>query len=608
AESAGAGGAGGGGRGSILRNTANIAAKHRTERIEADGQNGADGLGGGGGGADASNYSGKGGDGLVALRFTPAVLSDAPTVRATWGEPSPVSVPVTVNLVDPGDAPDADVAAVWGYDAASLTDGACALASDFAGAADFTVAGLSPGRTYHLAIAADNGNAAANAATSAVTAVTTAPMFSQPLAFAAAGSTLTYVVDGASDGDAQRLELWVGPDESSMTNQTAWTDAALLAAGSHTVAPFAAEQLGGAVAVRLRHVAVVGARAFTNDTAVLSLTLEDPGTYTWKSTVADGRWCDAANWTASAVGGRGWPTAGSTAKFPKMSVTCRVDRAVSPASATFASGGDYVFLGTSEDAALSFRGSGDQCLVDGSYRFDALAVSVTAGQNGWLGNNQKIVVTNGASLASSKNLCLRAAGGSFELGEGCSFQGTGLGGCGGATFAIDGGTATVSGNVNLSERGSATTPPVSLVLRGASSRLLVGGGFYSQHTNATVTLELARERYSAEDALIRETGTTKMAASGATLTFEAPQTEGSKKLDGCEILVADWSKSSIDATRIEFGEVDRPGSYFYFTEGASPLPKTVRRKSAEEVEDAGETARYLWYHHAPNEATVLILR
>lgn len=72
--------------------------------------------------------------------------------------------------------------------------------------------------------------------------------------------------------------------------------------------------------------------------------------------------------------------------------------------------------------------------------------------------------------------------------------------------------------------------------------------------------------------------------------------------------MADWSRSSINTALVEFGEVDREGSYFYYTQDSSPLPKTVRRKSAAEVAAAGETAKYLWYHHAGFPATIMILK
>ena len=59
------------------------------------------------------------------------------------------------------------------------------------------------------------------------------------------------------------------------------------------------------MAIMLRHVAVAEGHSFTNDSAVLTATLLDGATYTWRSDVPDGDWCDAANWTASAAGGRG---------------------------------------------------------------------------------------------------------------------------------------------------------------------------------------------------------------------------------------------------------------------------------------------------------------
>ena len=590
------GGAGGGGRGSYGRmGTGNVAGRDRTERIDNDAVAGTDGLGGGGGGATDSQYSGKGGDGLIALRYTPIALSDAPIVMATWGEADLSSVSVTANLVDAGDAESADIYAVYGYAADSLDVGKTRLASGFGGHGEFTLAGLAPGRIYYVALVADNGNETDNVSTSAVTAVTTESMFSQELTYTSAGGVLGYTVDGAAAADSQRLELWVGPDAASMTNQATYTDASLLAAGAHTIQPFAAEQFVESVAILLRHVAVVGARAFTNDTAVLSTTLLDGATYTWKSDVAEGDWCDAANWTALTTPGRGWPTAGSTAKFPNMTSTVRVDRAVSFSTANF-SGGTWSFAGTTSGASLSFGGSGDACLADGSYRFDALAVCVSAGQNGWLGGNQRIVLENGAALFSSKNLCLRAAGGSLLIGAGCSFEGNSLGGSKGAALVVSNGTATVSGAVNLSERGSATDLPASLSICGADARIFCSG-LYSQNTNATVTIEL-EGTYSSTEALIRETGTTVMAASGGTLTFDVPRTRASKSVAKCDILVADWSKKSINTELVAFGEHEKDDcSYFFFTESADLSSATRRYTSVKEVADAGATVKYLWYHH-----------
>ena len=543
----------------------------------------------------------------MIIRYTDfSLVGDAPVLAVHPDDatvaPCSVVLPIDVTSAGTG-ASTVSLTAAWGYAADDLSVGSTAL-SDFIGSGEISAAGLLPGTECFFSIVADNGQSGGTATWTGSFA--TAPMFSEPLAYTAAGGVLGFMVDGAATADSQRLELWVGPDASSMTNQATYTDASLLAAGAHTIQPFAANQFGESVAILLRHVAVVGARAFTNDTAVLSTTLADGATYTWESDVAEGDWCDAANWKASAAGGRGWPTAGSTAKFPNMTSTVRVDRAVSFSTANFA-GGAWSFAGTTSGASLSFGGSGDAFLADGSYRFDALAVRVSPNQNGWLGGNQRIVLEHGAALVSSKNLCLQKAGGSLLIGAGCSFAGNDLGGSKGAALVVSNGTATVSGAVNLSERGSAADLPASLSICGADARISCNG-FYSQYTNATVTVELASEPYSSEDALIRGTGWTKMAASGGTLTFDVPRTRASKSVAKCDILVADWSCSSINTELVKFGEVDREGSYFYYTQDSSPLPKTVRRKSAAEVAAAGETAKYLWYHHAPPSGMVLTVK
>ena len=101
-----------------------------------------------------------------------------------------------------------------------------------------------------------------------------------------------------------------------------------------------------------------------------------------------------------------------------------------------------------------------------------------------------------------------------------------------------------------------------------------------------------------------------MAESGGVLTFEAPRSKASDAVPQCDVFVADWTKSSIDVSRIAFGEVDRKESYFYFTEEPVPGParKALRWTSPEAVLAAGGTAKCLWYHHAGFPATIMILR
>ena len=557
---------------------------------------GVDGTGGGGGGgcgaSSATKQGGAGGCGTVIVRYVDCtLLGDDPAIAVEVAETTPVSAVVEVSVPHAGASATVTLSVAVSYE-----EGGAAIAAlsrtvpDFIGPLTIPLAGLSPGRTYFVAATADNGTKTATATTS----FTTDPMFTKALSLSTAGGVLSYTMDGASDG-TQTLELWVGPDEALMTNLATYADASIMTAGSHTITPFTVDFLDETMAIMLRHVAVAEGHSFTNDSAVLTATLRDGATYTWNSEVSEGGWCDAANWIAS-DGMRGWPAAGSTAKFPAMTATARVDRAVSFSAAKFTSGGAWSFAGTTSSASLSFAGSGDAALDDGSYVFDALAVHVSAGQNGWLGNNQRIVLENGAELVSSKNLCLRAAGGSLLVGAGCSFSGTGLGGSKGASLVVSNGTATVSGAVNLSERGSATDLPASLSICGAYARIFCSG-FYSQYTNATVTIKL-EGTYSHAEALIRETGTTAMAASGGTLTFDVPRTRASKSVAKCDILVADWSKKSINTALVAFGEHEEDDySYFFFTESADLSSATRRYTSAEEVADAGATVKCLWYHH-----------
>ncbi|MBQ2623629.1 MAG: fibronectin type III domain-containing protein [Kiritimatiellae bacterium] len=583
-----------------------------SEVAARNGKDGAANTGSGGGGAYSSDYNkttytgGTGADGVVIVSYVDYSLvsgGTAPVVENPAGLVAEANAATfTVNVIDAGGG-DGTVTlmAHYGYDAASMNKTQL-LAADVIGSTACKLTGLVPGTAYSFYVTADNGETGGTT-DSEVVSFTTAPMFSESLAYTAAGGVLGFTVDGAATADSQRLELWVGADAASMTNQATYTDASLLAAGAHTIQPFAAEQFGTDAAILLRHISVVDGIAFTNDTAVLSTTLADGATYTWKSDVAEGDWCDAANWTASTTPGRGWPTAGSIAKFPAMTATCRVDRAVSVATLSLADKGDYSFAGTADDAAITAGAVDYSTSKTGTIRLSALAFTQTGMASGVPYVAQSFVLENGASFRyTNNNNWWRPYKGSYYVGEDCLFQvGNFTDRAGATSFTIDGGTVSCS----LFEFSDEDRASMDLVLSGAASRLRTSGGFYANKQPATVTIGLAGT-YSKTEALIVETGSTKMAASGATITFEAPKTAASKNLGKCDILVADWTRSSINTSLVEFGEVDRDGSYFYFTEAADSTG--TRYKSAAEVTAASATAKCIWYHHAPPGATVLILK
>ena len=601
---AGAGGAGGGGNGG-----------------DADGINGTDGTfygAGGGSGALIANNSkfgtgGAGYQGVVIVRYTDyAKAGDAPLVEILSADDvttDSATLAVSVPYAGTGASTVALTVAFAYEEGGAAVSSLTKTCSGFIGSQTLAVEGLCPGRTYYVTATADNGTATATATSS----FTTAAMFSKALTYTSAGGVLGYTIDGAADG-TQRFELWVGPDASSMTNQATYTDASLMTAGSHSVTPFATEQFGETVSMLLRHIAVVGDHAFTNDTAVLSRTLTDGATYEWKSDVAEGDWCDAANWTASTTPGRGWPIAGSTAKFPAMTATACIDRAVTVARTQFTANGAVTLKGTVAAASLTTGFASDTTAFPaGAWTLDAIAVvRDPAGKVTMNNAGETLVLTNGASFANAGQDFVVNNGAALTVGPGSSLSAKSLGG----TSSVGGvhprivvaGTVVSSGGINLSYGGAATKPATDLVLAGADARIKVNGVFYAQYTNATVTIKL-EGTYSQAEALIRETGTTAMAASGGTLTFDVPRTRASKSVAKCDILVADWSKKSINTALVAFGAVDSAGSYFFYSDTATPpATKEQRWTSAEAVTAAGGTAKYLWYHHAVSPGMVLTVR
>ena len=595
-----------------------------SEGAARNGKDGAANTGSGGGGAygsyDTTTYTGgTGADGVVIVSYVDYSLvsgGTAPVVENPAGLVAEANAATfTVNVIDAGGG-DGTVTlmAHYGYDAASMNKTQL-LATDVIGSTACKLTGLVPGTAYSFYVTADNGETGGTT-DSEVVSFTTAPMFSESLAYTAAGGVLGFTVDGAATADSQRLELWVGADASSMTNQATYTDASLLAAGAHTIQPFAANQFGTDAAILLRHISVVDGIAFTNDTAVLSTTIQDGATYTWKSDVAEGDWCDAANWTASTTPGRGWPTVGSTASFPACTATVRVDRALTIGQTQFAESGDITLLGTSPAASLATGLKGVVAFPAGTWTFDALAVVRSpAAQTSFQKAGTVFRLRNGASFSVAKDqLTLEGTGVSATVGKGSTLTTGVFGGNGPADkeppeFVVAGGTVNcTAAEFNFTRNGSAAKQALRLVVRGSDSRILVAGRFFAQHATATVTIELEGS-YSPQEALFRGTGSTTMAASGHSITFQAPRTPESDALPKCDVLVADWTRSSIDVSRIAFGEVDRAGSYFFFSDTLSPPRKRAERwTSPAAVEAAGGTARCLWYHHAGFPATIMTLR
>ena len=606
--------------------------RYDSEVIATGGENGGNGAhgtlaatagvngtgGGGGGGCGLSQQGGAGGSGVVIVRYTDFTLAGGePVIVVHDGEATigcnAIRLPIDVTSAGTG-AATVTLTAAWRH-VGDASDLGSQTLSGVIGDLVLDIP-VNPGRAYAVTVSIDNGQPDGTAEWTGT--LESAPMFGEPLSYTAAGGALGYTVDGAATADSQRLELWVGADASSMTNQATYTDASLLSVGSHTIQPFAAEQFGETVSMLLRHVAVADGHAFTNETAVLTTTLADSATYTWKDTVADGLWCDSANWTASVVGGCGWPTAGSLAVFPACTATARIDRAVTVAQTQFTANGAVTLLGTVAGATLTTGFSSAQTAFPaGTWTLDGLAVvRDPAGQIAMDGNGANLVLTNGASYVNTYSFAIANSTASATVREGSSLSASifgGYGAVGGAlpTFLLEG-TVSASSGVNLSYGGSATKPGLHLILRGSNARVTSGNGnFYSQYTNAVVTLELdAAGGYSRTDALIKATGgSNKMAKEGKTLVFEAPGTGEAKGLVSCDIMVADWSRSSIDTTRIEFGKVDREGSYFFYTDTATPPRKREQRmKSAAEVAAAGATAKYIWYHHDAKAATIISIR
>ena len=596
----GLGGSGVGGNGAHSKATGETDAEARNgkDAVANTGSGGGGGMGSGSVGA-SSYFGGFGADGVVVVSYVDysKITQGAPTledpiVSGTTAD----SIAFSLNVVDAGGG-DGTVALTFKYGATEETlDHAIPFATGVIGNANYEISGLPANGTIYFKVVADNGEKDGTAET-AVCSAQTKKLITKELVLNKNGS-VTYELDGATTAK-QSIVVLVDGEELAAYDSDANPE--LFTKGAHDAVPvYAAEQYGANHSFVVRYVATLDDVDFVNESAVLSADLQDDTTYTWKAAVVDGDWTESANWTATNPK-RGFPTTGSTVKFPNCTCTVRVDRVISTGTMTFTANGKYVFVGEGDGIVLNCNGSGDSPFAASDYTFDNLKYSISVGQNGFLGKPKTLALLNGAEFVVANGKEFTMYSGAVEVRDGSILRTTGgVGGNGDATYLVNGGTI-IAGSFNFGQRGSATSYTKELRIRGAASQVQCGGNFYAQNGVGTVNLELTSGEYA--NALIKETGTTEMCTSGGIVTFNVEALPETKQMPKCEILVADWSKKNIKVANVAFGTKARKSDYFYFTEtDAADAPRYM---SAEEA--AGKAIKYIWYHHEPSNGMMLIV-
>ena len=578
---------------------------------------GLDGRGGGGGGGNGSyardgKYSGKGGDGTVIIRYTDYSKAGTKPIIKFEGDPevSYNQAVEDINVTYAGDDDDVTLNYKWGYTLDDLTLGDVTVLN-YLGEQKFTLPNLSPNRTYWLVATAVNSTDAVAITNS----FTTLAMFSKGLVLSNVGGRITYAVDGVVDADntdSQRFEIWVGSNAETMALRRTYEDASYFTTGEHVVTPFTAEEFGTNVRVEFRHIATDGDYVFTNEVAALSSTLRDGGTYSWNPEVTRGVWENAANWTTT-DGSRGFPTVGSIAKLTSTAcATVDVERTVSVATFLFMrANAHYVLVGPEGGAYVLTEANGDRnntgLLANEIVELDGVSADIKHYDYTEYASGSQLIVRNGATVyvfhESSRDYKKRldCHGMHLEFASGAKLSAEGIGFDGvGDELVIDDAQLDRGGNaIKLSEAAAATGTKVTF--RGAAPLLKNTGDYTANNADVSYIFEIPTAGWKEAPIQVKSFPT----GGGFSHVLNVPKKIAPIKNAGVKMDVPlVKTTTAVDPTKVVFGDVLRAGGYFYFTE--TDAPDAPRYKSAAEAAD--KTIKYIWYHHAPSNGAVLIVR
>ena len=538
------------------------------------------GCGGGGKGNGAGNYtgtSGAGSKGVVIIRYTDyekaeknhtPKLSVSPVQNATAN-----SAEVSVNVSFAGGTASAvKLYACFGttegvYTTTNLVDSA------FIGAETVTVTGLSPNRTYYVAILADNELVDEDGQKDGI-AFAPAGSISTPSAFndikiAVTGTGLSYTfsctlaaMNAAVEGETSTLELCVTYGSADPVKVGEVTPTAV---GTQSIAwDIPAASAYDSFKYQIVYRGTDGVNEWTSETGSFTMTPSDGITYTWKSDVTDGEWTDPNCWTPSTAGGAGFPIGGSSADLREIScATVHVDRAVTIGGLRIAkNGGRLVLWGEGEGASLKNTSNGNYSGLGSGQTLVLHNIDFTHKTTTWGAEGADIILEDGATFGNAFTV---ADGKTLSVSSGSSYTGA-LTVKAGAKVVVDGGTLV----------------PSSLAVNG----------------NATLTLTAPLEGF--ETAPIAVGGAVTRANDGV-LSIAIPKTsplrKQTKKAD-MPILTA----TSVASGAVWSGKLLTIPSKFFLKDGETEFADYAAASAA------SATVKGVWLHYAPPTGLAIILR
>lgn len=612
-----AGGIGGGGRGSV----GGYAGK---------GEAGTDGLGGGGGGGGNSNFSyldgGRGGNGIVIIRYTPATGPVKPMANlygVTTNQNGTADFDYAVGSCGSDNA--VTVRLVWGYadDALRYTN---TLATMVPAEARTSTAHLfRPGRSYQAALYVENDSGERSTTTASVLFTMPADGLdptvnnpAQPVISACAvldGTGGDYVVvtgklsqagGSHSFDDCQATFRWGTSNVRSQFVHV--TDGTIQADGTFSF------RVEGIDSTDTRYGEIEVANPSGDlDRLPASFSTADTATYRWNPAVYEGDWRDRANWIgAPNEYGLGYPTDHSVADITTadyatiyVSGVIRCKRFMKEKAYA-----EYVLVGTTDDAAIHSTLTGSQGGLPTAQimTLDHIEVDFISGGTYTIGGGAQLLLQNGAKAISKRTNDgigmaweLQGSNARIELigGSTLSYATSGIilsgaeteliadeeskilpdaGGVANGGLVLSNGarvelaSSTISSSTRAELAKKAGTDPATIVMSGSKPSLVASRILYAEFADVNFRLLMPTGGWTTArisggtDGQARPFGVSEKGV-GNRIVLTVPKTapiRDVKTYSTRESPIVSW-KAGIDLTKVAFGGTAKPDDYFYFT-------------------------------------------
>ena len=508
----------------------------------------------------------------------------------------------SLGLLGGDDATSCTVVALVGESEDAMTEWAgVAQTLDAAGAFALTLAPteartLVPDATYYVAVKATSSTGASSTTAAKAVKMSGAATWKKAEKTTVSGTSVTFTGQLASVGmtGAASVELWAGTSADALERVEGPVEVT-------STAEFTIAHKFDKLATYYWQLRVTNKSTGGTSTLVVnssdtpkSFATQDTAVYTWKTSVAEGAWEDAANWEASQTPNSGYPKAATaTAKFAEgttavvtltNSVTISVLSISSPnVNVTLRKGA----LATSMPmltpksyySGFSLSGQGS------SLTFDAVRLGNTDIGTPSIGSGFTLSLVNGATMDWHVNRTFKNYGGTLRLAAGTRFYaGNGYWVSGGSTTCISNATLQVYYTVCWNSTGGTAD---TIRFEGETPLLTHTGysyGFYPDTAGAVLNLDFfvpktgyASAPYQGQN----DSRKTRAMGSGGKSGTAYLNVHADGKVDQESTPLVRWHTAGINTNVVKKGTLPNRACAFTGFEDAAPITAlgvTIRPK------------------------------